>query len=83
MLAVCAPVRTAVYRRRRAKRTVLYPPCRRTFLELACDRRQDAGGRTVTAKEMVLSRLRAENARLKRELEIIRKAAAYIAKDAL
>ena len=42
-----------------------------------------AGGRTVSPEEMELSRLRAENLRLKRELEIIKKAAAYFAKDAL
>ena len=42
-----------------------------------------AGGKTVTPEEMELSRLRAENLRLKRELEIIKKAAAYFAKDAL
>lgn len=42
-----------------------------------------AGSRTVTPEEMEVSRLRAENARLKRELEIIKKAAAYFAKDAL
>ena len=37
----------------------------------------------VTEEQMELSRLRAENARLKRENEIIKKAAAYFAKDAL
>jgi transposase len=37
----------------------------------------------VTPEEMEVSRLRAENIRLKRELEIIKKAAAYFAKDAL
>jgi transposase-like protein len=37
----------------------------------------------VTPEEMELSRLRAENLRLKRELEIIKKAAAYFAKDVL
>jgi transposase len=42
-----------------------------------------AGGKAVTPEEMELSRLRAENIRLKRELEIIKKAAAYFAKDAL
>lgn len=42
-----------------------------------------AGSKAVTAEEMELSRLRAENLRLKRELEIIKKAAAYFAKDAL
>ena len=41
------------------------------------------GNRVVTPEEMELSRLRAENGRLKRELEIIKKAAAYFAKDAL
>ena len=42
-----------------------------------------AGAKVVTPEEMELSRLRAENLRLKRELEIIKKAAAYFAKDAL
>lgn len=42
-----------------------------------------AGGKAVTPEEMEWSRLRAENLRLKRELEIIKKAAAYFAKDAL
>ncbi|MET3109177.1 transposase [Oxalobacteraceae bacterium GrIS 2.11] len=42
-----------------------------------------AGRRVVTPEEMELSRLRAENARLKRENEIIKKAAAYFAKDVL
>ena len=42
-----------------------------------------AGSREVTPDEMELSRLRAENLRLKRELEIIKKAAAYFARDVL
>jgi transposase len=42
-----------------------------------------AGGRTVTAEEMELSRLRAENLKLKRENEILKKAAAYFARDVL
>ena len=37
----------------------------------------------VTDLEAEVSRLRAENARLKMEREILRKAAAYFAKDAL
>lgn len=41
------------------------------------------GNRMVTPEERELSRLRAENARLKRELEIVKKAAAYFARDAL
>ena len=41
------------------------------------------GGRVVTAEEMELSRLRAENLRLKRENEILKKATAYFARDVL
>jgi transposase len=37
-------------------------------------------GKPVTAEQMELSRLRAENARLKMELEILEKATAYFAK---
>lgn len=39
--------------------------------------------RTVTPEQMELSRVLAENARLKRENEILKKAAAYFARDAL
>ena len=42
-----------------------------------------AGGKVVTAEQMELSRLRAENIRLKRENEILKKATAYFAKDVL
>lgn len=42
-----------------------------------------AGSKIVTPEAMELSRLRAENARLKRENEIIKKAAAYFARDVL
>ena len=49
----------------------------------AAGRLNGAGAKVVTPEEMELSRLRAENLRLKRELEIIKKAAAYVAKDAL
>jgi len=41
------------------------------------------GTKTVTPEEMELSRLRAENARLKMHVEILKKATAYFAKDAL
>jgi len=41
------------------------------------------GARTVTPEEMELSRLRAENARLRMECEILKKATAYFAKDVL
>ena len=42
-----------------------------------------AGNRVVTAEEMELSRLRAENLRLKRENEILKKATAYFARESL
>jgi transposase len=41
------------------------------------------GAKAVTPEEMELSRLRAENARLKMHVEILKKATAYFAKDAL
>lgn len=40
-----------------------------------------AGGKVVTPEQMELSRLRAENIRLKRECEILKKATAYFARD--
>ena len=40
-------------------------------------------GKPVTPEEMEISRLRAENARLKMEAEILKKAAAYFAKESL
>ena len=40
-----------------------------------------AGSKQVTPAEMELSRLRAENFRLKRENEILKKATAYFARD--
>lgn len=42
-----------------------------------------AGTKPVTSEQMELSRLRAENARLKMHVEILKKATAYFAKDAL
>ena len=42
-----------------------------------------AGAKVVTPEQMELSRLRAENIRLQRQCEILKKAAAYFAKDAL
>lgn len=41
------------------------------------------GAKAVTAEQMELSRLRAENKRLQMELEIAKKAAAFFAKDLL
>jgi transposase len=40
-------------------------------------------GKLITPEQMEISRLRAENARLKMEMEIIKKAAAYFAKESL
>lgn len=42
-----------------------------------------AGGKVVTPQEMELSRMRAELVRLKRENEILKKAAAYFAQEIL
>ena len=42
-----------------------------------------AGTKKVTLEQMELSRVRAENARLRMENEILKKATAYFAKDAL
>jgi transposase len=41
------------------------------------------GSRTVTPEQMEISRLRVENIRLQRQCEILKKAAAYFATDAL
>lgn len=41
------------------------------------------GAKVVTAEQMELSRVRAENARLRMEVTILKKATAYFAKDAL
>lgn len=40
-----------------------------------------AGGKVVSPEQMELSRLRAENIRLKRECEILKKATAYFARE--
>jgi len=42
-----------------------------------------AGAKVVTPEQMELSRLRAENIRLKRECEILKKATAYFARETL
>ena len=55
----------------------------RNWVRAAASGKLTGAGKAVTPEEMELSRLRAENLRLKRELEIIKKAAAYFAKDAL
>jgi transposase len=42
-----------------------------------------AVGKAVTPEQMELSRVKAENARLKMEVEILKKATAYFAKESL
>ena len=42
-----------------------------------------AGSKAVTPEQMELSRLRAENIRLRRENEILKKATAYFARETL
>lgn len=42
-----------------------------------------ANGKPITPEQMEISRLRAENARLKMETEILKKAAAYFARESL
>lgn len=42
-----------------------------------------AAGKPVSPEQMELSRLKAENARLKMEVEILKKATAYFAKESL
>ena len=42
-----------------------------------------AHGKPITAEQMEMSRVLAENARLKMEVEILKKATAYFAKDLL
>jgi transposase len=67
-----------------AKELGLNAPTLRNWVRFsAVGKLNGAGGKTVTPEAMELSRLRAEVARLKRENEIIKKAAAYFAKDVL
>lgn len=55
----------------------------RNWVKAAAGKLLGAGSKVVTPEAMELSRLRAEVARLKRENEIIKKAAAYCARDVL
>lgn len=56
---------------------------RNWFKAAAAGKLVGAGSKVVTPEAMELSRLRVEVARLKRENEIIKKAAAYFARDVL
>ena len=54
----------------------------RNWVKAAAEGRlSGSGSKVVTPEEMELSRLRAENLRLKRENEILKKATAYFARD--
>ena len=53
----------------------------RNWVKAAAEGNLNGAGRMVTPEEMELSRLRAENLRLKRENEILKKATAYFARD--
>jgi transposase len=55
----------------------------RNWIKAAAEGKLNGAGGVVTAEEMELSRLRAENLRLKRENEILKKATAYFARDVL
>lgn len=56
----------------------------RNWVKAAAEGRlSGTGSKVVTPEEMELSRLRAENIRLKRENEILKKATAYFARDVL
>lgn len=55
----------------------------RNWVKLAAKGKLHDGAKEITPEQMELSRLRAENARLKLENEILKKATAYFAKDAL
>ena len=55
----------------------------RNWVKRAAKGKLHEGAKELTAEQMELSRLRAENARLKMENEILKKATAYFARDAL
>ena len=55
----------------------------RNWVKLAGQGKLREATKEITPEQMELSRLRAENARLKLENEILKKATAYFAKDAL
>jgi transposase len=55
----------------------------RNWVKAAARGKLHEGAREVTPEQMELSRLRAENVRLRLENEILKKATAYFARDAL
>jgi transposase len=53
----------------------------RYWVKASHEGRLSGGSKAVTPEQMELSRLRAENVRLKREAEILKKATAYFARE--
>jgi len=53
----------------------------RNWIKAAGAGKLNGAGKVVTPEQMELSRLRAENIRLKRECEILKKATAYFARE--
>jgi transposase len=67
-----------------ARELGLVPQTLRNWVRAAgAGRLNPAGARPVTEEQMELSRLRAEVARLKMTVDILKKATAYFAKDTL
>ena len=67
-----------------AKEPGLIEQSLRTWVKAAAaGKLNGAGAKVVTPEQMELSRLRAENIRLQRQVEILKKATAYFARDAL
>ena len=67
-----------------ARELGLVEQTRRNWVKAAAAGKLTApGAKAVTPEQMELSRLRAENARLKMHVDILKKATAYFAKDAL
>ena len=65
-----------------AKELGLVEQTLRNWVKLAAaGKLNGTGTKVVTSEQMDLSRLRAENVRLKRECEILKKATAYFARD--
>ena len=67
-----------------AKELGLVEQTLRNWIKLAeAGKLNGPGVKTITPEQMELSRLRAENIRLKRECEILKKATAYFAREVL
>lgn len=67
-----------------AKELGLVEQTRRNWVKASAAGKLTAPGtRPVTPEQMELSKLRAENARLKMHVDILKKATAYFARDAL